>query len=197
MSLLSRARIVLASAAVISTLAVSFASAQEITESHLKAARAAVSAIQATSDFDTILPRAAIALKDQLIQQNPDMQALIEKTVDEKSIALAARRADLEKEAATAYAKVFTEEDLNNIATFYTSETGKKLLRDGAIVTREVLKAADIWQRGVARDLAVQVAEVLSKQGAANAAQTPPADGAAPAPADGTAPAPTEPAPAQ
>lgn len=193
MSLLSRARIIITSAALISALAVPFASAQEISEAHLKAARAAVTAIRATSDFDAILPQAAIALKNQLIQQNPDMQALIEKTVDEKSIALATRRADLEKEAATAYAKLFSEEDLNNIAAFYTSETGKRLLSDGGKVTGEVLKAADIWQRGIARDLATQVAEVLAKEAGAAAAVTPQTGGTTPAP---VVPAPEEPAPA-
>jgi hypothetical protein len=81
------------------------AQAQEIGESHLKAAHAAISAIHATDSFDSILPQAAAALKQQLIQQNPDMQEVITQTVDEKALALAARRADLEKEAAIAYAK--------------------------------------------------------------------------------------------
>jgi hypothetical protein len=189
MSLLSRARILVASAAIVSAVAVPFASAQEISETHLKAARAAIAAINATGTYDAILPTVAASLKDQLIQQSPNMQELIEKTVDEKTIALAARRADLEKEAATAYAKVFSEADLTAIATFYASDAGKKLLSDGPIVTREVVKAADIWQRGIARDLAVQVAEVLGK--AAGATPAPAADGTTPAPA------PVTPAPAQ
>lgn len=160
------------------------AGAQEISEAHLKAARDAVAAIQATGMYDNILPQAAFALKQQLIQQNPDKQEVISKTVDEKTLEMVKRRADLEREAATAYAKVFPEEDLKNIATFYTSPTGKKLLADGPIVTREVIKAADIWQRGVARDLAVTVGDELKKldDGAA---------GATPAPATPEAPATT------
>ena len=62
---------------------------QEITESHLKAARAAVTAIHATDSFDNILPQAAASLEQQLIQKNPDMQELIGKTVSEKALALA------------------------------------------------------------------------------------------------------------
>ena len=75
------------------------------------------------------------------------------------------RRTDLEKEAALAYARVFSEEDLNAIAAFYNSEAGKKLLSDGPIVTRELFKAADIWQRGVARDLAQSVGAKLAAGG--------------------------------
>jgi uncharacterized protein len=133
--------------------------AQEISDSHLKAARAAISALKGTEEFDLVLPQAAAALKAQLIQKNPDLVQLISTTVDEKALALAPRRADLEREAANIYAKIFSEAQLNEIAAFYGSETGKKLLSDGDIVTREVLQAAQIWQRGVARDLAQAVGE--------------------------------------
>lgn len=183
MNLMSIARGAMVSAALV--VLSSSAWAQEISESHLKAARDAVAAIQATAMYDNILPQAAFALKQELIQQNPDKQEIISNTVDAKTLDMVKRRADLEREAAAAYAKVFPEEDLRNIATFYTSPTGKKLLEDGPIVTREVIKAADIWQRGVARDLAQAVGEELQKldQSAGG--------GAAPAPA-----APAEP-PAQ
>lgn len=176
---------------------------QDVSESHLKAARAAVAAIHATDPFDNILPQAAAALENQLIQKNPDMQELIGKTVTEKAMALAARRADLEKEAALAYAKVFSEKELNDIAAFYSSDSGKKLLDSGPAVTRDLVKAADIWQNGVARDLAQQVGETLAAAATAAAPATPapapapdataPADNAAPAdntaPADSSAPA--------
>ncbi|TGQ47767.1 DUF2059 domain-containing protein [Mesorhizobium sp. M00.F.Ca.ET.216.01.1.1] len=159
---------------------------QDVSDTHLKAARAAVTAIHATDPFDNILPQAAAALQQQLIQKNPDMQELISKTINEKAMALASRRADLEKEAALAYAKVFSEKELTDIAAFYNSDSGKKLLDSGPTVTRELVKAADIWQNGLARDLAQQVGETLA---AAAKAKAPAAvtDGPAPT-ADGAQP---------
>ena len=151
------------------------ASAQEISESHLNAARSAIAAIQATDQFDEILPSAARALKAELIQKDPNLEALITKTVDDKALALASRRADLETESARAYAHTFSEDELKAIAAFYTSDAGKKLLTEGPIVTREVLKAANIWQNGVARDLAQNVGEVLAAQAGATAAPEQPA----------------------
>jgi hypothetical protein len=136
-------------------------SAQEISADHLKAARAAVAAIKATDPFDNILPEGAAALKEQLINKNPDMQEVISQVVDEKALALAPRRADLEKEAAMAYAKAFSIDELNAIAAFYTSEPGKKLLENGPLVLRDVANAAQIWQNGVARDLAQEVMKDL------------------------------------
>ncbi|MDW6023723.1 DUF2059 domain-containing protein [Mesorhizobium sp. BAC0120] len=187
MILKSRARRTVSAAMAFAFLAIAApALAQDnIPESHLKAARAAVAAIHATEDFDKILPQAAAALKQEMIQKNPDLQAIIVKTVDEQTLALAARRADLEKEAALAYARVFSEQDLGAIAAFYNSETGKKLLSDGPIVSRELFKAADIWQRGIARDLAQNVGskmEAIVKTQAPNpAAAQPGTDPAAPA----------------
>jgi len=159
--------------------------AQDVAESHLKAARAAVAAIRATDTFDNILPQAAAALQAQLIQKNPDMEQIIVSTVAEKALALASRRADLEKEAAIAYAKAFSEQELSAIATFYESEAGKKLLEKGPLVTRDLVRAADIWQNGIARALAQQVGEALA---AAAGAKVPDAPADAPAdaqPADG------------
>jgi len=59
---------VLAASAVFAFSAPAFS--QDVTESHLKAARAAVAAIHATDPFDNILPQAAAALESQLIQKN-------------------------------------------------------------------------------------------------------------------------------
>jgi len=186
MTLHNRARRLFAAAAASAIVAFSSpAFSQDVPESHLQAARTAIAAIHATDSFDNILPNAAGALEQQLIQKNPDMEALITSTVGEKAVALAARRADLEKEAALAYAKVFSEPELKAIAEFYGSEAGKKLLEQGPAVTGQLVKAADIWQNGIARDLAQQVAEALQK---AVGSKAPVAD-ETPAPADNAAPA--------
>lgn len=144
------------------------AGAQDVSDSHLAAARATINALEATDDFDDILPQAALALKNELIQKNPDMQGVINEVVDAKAIGLASRRADLEREAALVYAKAFTETELNEMTTFYSSATGKKVMESGPIVAREIIQAADIWRRGIARDLAMQVGEELDKRYAAS-----------------------------
>lgn len=149
------------------------AMAQDVSDSHVTAARAAMSAMGATDDFDNILPRAALALKNELIQKNPDLQAVIGEVVDEKAIGLAARRGDLEREAALVYAKAFSEAELNEIAGFFGSAAGQKVLEVTPIIARELAQAADIWQRGIARDLGQQVGKELDKRYAASQAPAP------------------------
>ena len=174
--------------------------AAEVTDEQLKAAYAAIKATGATVPFDSILPNIAEQLKASFIQASPNYQDIISTTVDDDALALAGRRGDLEKEAATVYAKTFTTDELNTIANFFNSDVGKKFLKDVPLANRELFKAADIWSAGVQRDLTKSAADKLEKiigekikAGQAPAplpadAVTPQADNAAPADA-GEAPA--------
>ncbi|MAU98695.1 MAG: hypothetical protein CMP81_22895 [Fulvimarina sp.] len=125
----------------------------DISDSHLAAARDAVTAIHATDQFDEILPNAATQIKSELINNRPDMEQQISDMVDDAAIGLAPRRADLETEVARIYARIFSEDELKSIASFYTSGAGEKLLAQGPLATRGMLQAAELWSRGIVRDL--------------------------------------------
>jgi uncharacterized protein len=155
----------------------SAAHAADATPEQIAAARAAITAIKATDQFDLILPQAADSLRGEMIQKDPNLEAAISAAVDEEVIKLAARRAALEAEAARAYANIFTIEELNAIAAFYSSEPGKKLIAEGPLATRKVIEAANIWQAGIARDLAEAVAKkVKAAADAAPAVEAPAAE---------------------
>ncbi len=182
MSLTNRFRLTVAAGAILSMAAViQPASAQEIAADHLTAARQALSAIRATQQFDNILPEAALALRAELIQKDPNLEDLISSTINEQALALAQRRRDLEREAALAYARNFSQEELTAIAAFYNTDAGRKLLEVGPAVSVEVMRAAQIWQNGIARDLAQQVGTVLTAE---TGGASPAAEGAAPAAED-------------
>ena len=164
--------------------------AQEISEAHIAAAKQAISTLGVTDRFDDILPGLAERLKSELIQASPNVEDAITATVDSKALELASRRADLEREAALTYARAFSLDELKAISTFYGSEAGKKLLKDGPIATRELMKAADIWAAGINRDLNTSsMAELQKVAGAdlqplpANSSNTGGAPGATAAPA--------------
>jgi hypothetical protein len=173
------------------------AQAQEIPEAHLTAARQAIASLNVTDRFDNILPNMAEALKGQFIQSSPNFQSQISAIVDEQALALAPRRADLEKEAATIYAKGFSADELKSISTFFNSEAGKKLLTNQPLVNRELAKAAEIWANGIQRDLSAQSTTKLRALIDANPIKTPVAEAAPAAPAPAAAkPTPAKPAPA-
>jgi hypothetical protein len=177
------------------------ARAQEVSEAQLAAARDAIASLNVTDRYDNILPNLAERLKAQFIQASPNFQGQISNVVDEQALVLAPRRADLEKEAATIYAKSFSVDELKSISTFFNTETGKKLLTNQPLVSRELTKAAEIWANGISRDLTNHSSEKLRGIIDANPIQAPVVDpapeaqAAAPAPAKpATPPAPAKPA---
>lgn len=141
--------------------------ADDVSPEQIKAARAAIAAVGATSKFDAILPTIAVQLKQQLIQATPNFEPIINEVVDAKAIEIAKRRTDLENEAAKVYASTFTVEELNAITAFYTSPAGKKLMANGPIALRELNKAADIWASGLSRDLTKMASEEIEAKIAA------------------------------
>ena len=143
---------------------VSPAHADDVSEEQIAAAKATVQSLNLTLPFDRILPGVAERLKSELIQASPNFTDLITTTVDEKALALAPRRGDLEREVGRIYANTFTLEELKAITAFYHSDVGKKLLKDGPVATREMMKAADIWAAGISRDLAKEADAALEKQ---------------------------------
>lgn len=140
------------------------AMAQDASPEHVTAAKAALDALVVTNTFDSILPRAAEQIKANLTLANPNFSDEISIAVDEEAIKLASRRADLENEAANIYAKNFSIEELNEVAAFYNSETGKKLLSVSPGMGRELLRAAEIWGAGITRDLNEASSKVLTEQ---------------------------------
>ena len=151
-----------AAAALVAALGASGASAQDASAEQIKAARATIAAVGATSNFDRILPTIAGQIKEQMIQATPNFQTVIEETVDAEAIKIAARRSNLEQEAAKVYAQTFSMEELNAITAFYTSPAGKKLLENGPIAQRELSKAADIWATGISRDLSKSSTDAIN-----------------------------------
>lgn len=159
------------------------ARAQDVSEAQLAAARDAIAAINVTDPYDNILPNLAERLKAQFIQASPNFQTQIAAVVDAQALALAPRRADLEKEAATIYAKSFSIDELKSIATFFNTEAGKKLLTNQPLIARDMSRAAQIWANGISRDLTAQSSEKLRGIIDATPIQAPVVDTAAPAPA--------------
>ncbi|AQS41789.1 MAG: Hypothetical protein BHV28_11010 [Candidatus Tokpelaia hoelldobleri] len=140
------------------------ADAQKISASQLQAARKAVAAIHATDQFDEFLPGIMVDLKNKWMGLYPNYEKEISAVVDEQALALTPRRTDLEKEAARAYAKQFSEKELNQIAAFYNTEAGKKLIEKGPVAMVEALNAYKIWRQGIAQDLDANVQKALQKK---------------------------------
>jgi len=131
--------------------------AQELSKSHMAAAKKAIIATNSTSKLNDILPAASLRLTDQLISNRPDLAAQISLMVNETALELAPRRGDLQVEVAKIYGRIFKEDELLEISKFFATETGQKFLVQLPLVVREVDKASRVWGTGISRDLSQQV----------------------------------------
>jgi hypothetical protein len=129
------------------------ASAQDLSESHLQAARDAVFLSDITVPFQVLLPRMAEQLKSSLIGSSPDERDKVNLLVDTHVLALEPRFRDLEADAARIFANNFSETELKEISTFFGSTVGRKYLDTNAIRAREVDHAAQRWALSVNREL--------------------------------------------
>ncbi len=139
--------------------------AQEITPEHIKAARGAMEATGATDRLDGILPEIATFIKAGLIANRPDIEAEISDIVNKVAISLAPRRGPLENEVATIYGNKFTQEELETIQVFFSSETGIKFLNQTPLLFREVDEVSKVWREGIVRDMGKAVQEKLKEAG--------------------------------
>jgi hypothetical protein len=74
--------------------------AQELSESHLAAAKKVIATTNSTAKLNDILPTAAIRLVGPMISNRPDLESQISLFVNESALELAPRRGDLQVEVA-------------------------------------------------------------------------------------------------
>jgi hypothetical protein len=119
--------------------------------------------------FDQLLPNIADQAKNSFIRANPQMQLGIISVVDKIAVQLVSRRPELDNYLARVWASGFTDEELQGLVDFYSSDLGSKY----AVALPQLLAvqtaAAEEWAKSVNVELTQKVQEELR---AAMAAET-------------------------
>ena len=152
-------------ASMVASLPLASASAQEFSESHLAAAKAAAVASPMGQEFNNLLPFLSQRVQNRLVSLRPDLHEVIAKAVQDVALRLASRRADLDNAEALIWARAFTEDELTQIATFYNSEVGKKFVSVGTSLGQQTVQTASNWSNRVGEELLDKAREELKKQG--------------------------------
>ncbi|HEX2255819.1 MAG TPA: DUF2059 domain-containing protein [Afifellaceae bacterium] len=111
--------------------------------------------------FDELLPNIADQAKNGFIRANPQMQLGIIDVVDRIALTLVPRRAHLDKQLARVWAAAFTEEELQQLIEFYSSDVGKKFAEQQPKVLAIQVATAQEWGRSVSAELTQKVTEEL------------------------------------
>jgi hypothetical protein len=138
--------------------------------------------------FDELLPNIADAAKNAFIRANPQMQLGIIGVVDRAAIDLVRRRPELDELLARVWANGFSEEEMEALIEFYSSDLGKKFAEQQPKLLGIEMAVADRWARSVGEELTQMVqdeirATMQAEQRALQGDVAGPAENPAPAPA--------------
>ena len=153
-----------AAAIVLAVVLLAPAFADEITPSHLAAARDAMIATKANRGFDDLLPALSQQVQSQLISARPDVYMQISDTVNAIALTITNRRTDLDNDAARVWANAFSEDELKAIAAFYKTPAGAKFVDVGPKVFGDSVQVAKQWSDRVREELFEKAREELKKQ---------------------------------
>jgi uncharacterized protein len=139
--------------------------AQEYEASHLQAARRTIEAVRADEQFDQILPVLAEQAKALFLRANPSLVQEVDEVVNQVALQLASLRPQLDRELERVWAARFTEEQLNEITAFYSSEVGTALGEGMDGIIQDSLRAANIWRDALSTEIVTRSREELIARG--------------------------------
>lgn len=107
--------------------------------------------------FDQVLPNIADQTKNAFIRANPQMQLGIIDIVDRVALTLVPRRPELNQYLARVWASAFTNEEMQDLIDFFSTDTGKKFGSMQARLLTVETAAAQQWAAEIAAELRSKV----------------------------------------
>jgi uncharacterized protein len=135
---------------------------------NLAAARELVQVMKATDQFKALLPTILQALKPAFVQGSPDKEKDFDAILPAINNVAARRVNELAEALAVIYASNFSVAEIHDIAAFYRSPTGQKLLAQQPVIARESLVAGQKWAQTLSSELGAAIADELRKRQHAN-----------------------------
>jgi hypothetical protein len=149
----------------INCFAATAAPAQEPSAGALAAARDMLAAKGGNTFFDPVVPGVIESVKNSLVPTNPqlyrelnDVAALLRKDYDPK-------RAEVLNNVARIFAQHFTEQELKDIAAFYKTPLGQKMLKEEPTAIEQSIKNAQEWANGFSETVITRFRAEMQKKG--------------------------------
>lgn len=114
-----------------------------------------------TRIFDEVLPTIAEQAKNSFIRANPQMQLGIIAVVDRIAVQLVSRRPELNRYFARIWASGFSDEEMQELVDFFSSDTGKKFSFALPQILAVQTSAAQEWGKSVGAELNLKVQDEL------------------------------------
>jgi hypothetical protein len=149
----------------ISCLAGTAVPAQEPSAGALAAARDMLAAKGGNTFFDPVVPGVIESVKNSFVPTNPqlgkelnDVAALLRKDYDPK-------RVEIFNNVARIFAQHFTEQELKDIAAFYKTPLGQKMLKEEPAAIEQSLKTTQDWANSFSEAVTARFRAEMQKKG--------------------------------
>jgi hypothetical protein len=107
--------------------------------------------------YDELLPNIADQAKNSFIRANPQMQLGIISVVDKIAVQMVSRRPELDNYLARVWASGFTDDEMQELIDFYSSDVGKKFAVTLPKLLAVQTAAAEEWAKSVSAELTQKV----------------------------------------
>lgn len=135
------------------------------TPEHIALARAVLDFTGARKSFDNVIPKLLTDARNTVLRTRPTLQADLDLAAVEVAKKMAAADEELVNNIAVVYAQKFTEPELKEIAGFYQSAAGKKMVAELPNVLQESYKHMQEWTRKMSVDVMTNLRAEMKKKG--------------------------------
>ncbi|HEX4298616.1 MAG TPA: DUF2059 domain-containing protein [Devosia sp.] len=139
--------------------------AQEISPDQLALARKYVDLTDKSGIYEAILVQTAAQTSKLLSGQNPDITDKIDKAIGDILDQYKGKKDDLFNQFARIYATTFTQDELQQIVTFYSSPVGQKLAGSSMDINNGVRKVMQVYTYNFGTEFVSKVRAELKSQG--------------------------------
>jgi uncharacterized protein len=128
-------------------------------------ARALIEATGAAAQFDQALPLLIGPLTKAFIALAPGRAGEIRELMAEMVKRCSARKSELINEVAGIYAQKMSIEDMREIAKFYQSEVGRRMVAAQPEIMRQSILAGQTWGQRIGAEIDAEMRRELKKRG--------------------------------
>jgi hypothetical protein len=136
-----------------------------VTPEKLALARAIIDFTGAAKSFDPVLPQILVQARNTVLTTKPKLEKDLDEVLGKLETEFSPQRAALSNDIAKIYAENFTEEELRQLAQFYQSPIGKKMVAVMPNVLRGSYAAVQGWAQKLSFDVMGRLREEMKKRG--------------------------------
>jgi hypothetical protein len=129
------------------------------------AARELMEASGAAKQFDQVIPVLTGQLTQTFVRLAPDRSVEIREVMGELVKRFSQRKAELIDEVALIYAQRMSVDDMREVAKFYQSGAGRRLVEAQPQILRQSMSVGQTWGQRIGAELDAEMRRELKKRG--------------------------------